>query len=58
MKVYNITPRILELSQRKLLLQPNNPLAILKNLVFKHFEQIHPNTFAFKDDFDPKVTVK
>jgi len=54
----NISPKILELTQRKLLLKPHHPLSILKQKIYEFFHRNYPNTFTTEDNFDPKVPVK
>lgn len=54
----NITKKILELTHRKLLLNPNHPLSILRDQVYSYFDKHYPLTFAKNDSFSPYVSIK
>lgn len=58
MSIPNITPKIHDLMRRRLLLNKDHPLSILKNKIYSHFHKTYPNTFITKDDFDPKVSIE
>mmetsp|Transcript_17428 Transcript_17428/g.31452 ORF Transcript_17428/g.31452 Transcript_17428/m.31452 type:complete len:360 (-) Transcript_17428:3241-4320(-) len=57
-RISNIPPRLLELSERKLIREPDHPLGILKHLIHNFVSASYPGVFTLKDNFDPKVTVK
>jgi phenylalanyl-tRNA synthetase alpha chain len=56
-KMRKIPQNIMDMTSRKLLLNENHPLGILKRLIFNHFERSYDNKYQFYDSFEPKVTV-
>lgn len=56
-RLSNIPPRLLELSERKLIQNSDHPLGILKHLIHDFVNTAYPGVFTLKDNFDPKVTV-
>jgi phenylalanyl-tRNA synthetase alpha chain len=54
--ICNVTPKLLELSSRKLYKDPGHPLGILKNQIYSFFDTKYPSIFTVYEDFPPKVT--
>ncbi|GJQ09399.1 hypothetical protein GpartN1_g1190.t1 [Galdieria partita] len=52
----NIPPSILEKTREKLHLRPNHPLHILKKMIEKSIEDMHPREFSFYDDLPQLVS--
>ncbi|CAG9324069.1 unnamed protein product [Blepharisma stoltei] len=58
MSISNITPKIIELTKRKLLSNPNHPLSILRSKMYSFVHKTYPGVFITKDDYDPVVGVR
>lgn len=58
MPLSNITPKIIDLTKRKLLSNQNHPLSILRSKIYTFVDQAYPGVFVKKDDFDPFVPIE